>query len=73
MEKITIIITNMLIPNFFFKNHTTGKITKDANVPGKIFEYPIPKLVQNNSEIFLRFINLGNCDSGLTSYSFFSS
>ena len=49
-----------MIPNikfskekFNFTNHTTGKMTKDANVPGKKGTNPIPNPVQKKSENFL--------------------
>ena len=49
-----------MIPNirnskekFSFTNHTTGKITKDANVPGKNGTNPIPNPVQKKRGNFL--------------------
>ena len=49
-----------MIPNikiskekFDFTNHITGKIAKDAIVPGKNGKNPIPNPVQKKSENFL--------------------
>ena len=48
-------IPNIKISNekFNFTNHITGKIAKDAIVPGKNGKNPIPNPVQKKSENFL--------------------
>ena len=48
-------ITNIRISNekFNFINHITGKVAKDAIVPGKKGKNPIPNPVQKKSGNFL--------------------
>ena len=48
-------IPNIKIPKdkFNFTNHITGKIAKDAIVPGKNGKNPTPKPVQKKSANFL--------------------
>ena len=48
-------IPNIKISNgkFNFTNHMTGKIAKDANVPGKSGKNPIPNPEQKKSGNFL--------------------
>ncbi len=48
-------IPNIRIPKdrFNFTNHITGKIAKDAIVPGKNGKNPTPKPVQKKSANFL--------------------